>query len=389
VIGAPKSKAMEGFIATARLSVAALYLTMLPHMGARQISYTVFPLSDLFSVAGVNDSGQVVGETVVGETAVPLVTGPNGVGRHPVRGLPFEITHLSRINNQAQVSGNSYDPDDGPGPNHAFISAPDGTPAHEIGTVGTFAEGLNNAGQVTGSFEVSGGLLHAFLTGPNGSGPLKDLGTLPDCTSSFGHAVNDLGQVTGECALASGGLLTRAFLSAPDGGPLKSLGTLGGSSSSGWDVNQTGQVVGISQLPGDQVTHAFVSTENGGRLTDLGSFSFRNSFAAAINDSGAVVGWSELVNGPSHAFLYTRDSGMVDLNRLIDPSLELNLGAAIDINNAGQILVQDYFVGASFLLTPTNINGVSDSGSTGLLLGCVLATLTLFTGRWQRHKSPT
>ncbi len=39
---------------------------------------------------------------------------------------------------------------------------------------------------------------------------------------------------------------------------MQDLGTLGGLDSQGYAINNQGQVVGKSSLPGDEVTHAFL-----------------------------------------------------------------------------------------------------------------------------------
>ena len=84
---------------------------------------------------------------------------------------------------------------------------------------------------------------------------LKDLGTLPGGTSSFGNGVNASGQVTGVASTADGS--QHAFLSGPDGGPLKDLGTLpGGTFSEGFGVNASGQVTGFANPTAISSNHA-------------------------------------------------------------------------------------------------------------------------------------
>jgi probable HAF family extracellular repeat protein len=71
----------------------------------------------------------------------------------------------------------------------------------DLGTLGgAYSEGygINASGQVTGIAITASDEGHAFLSGPDGAGPLKDLGTLSALfSSSFGQAVNDSGQVVG------------------------------------------------------------------------------------------------------------------------------------------------------------------------------------------------
>jgi len=86
------------------------------------------------------------------------------------------------------------------------------------------------------------------------------------------------------------------------------LGTLGGPTSNAWSINDRGQIVGWSTLPGAATWHAFLYSE--GRMIDLGTLAGGNSEARAVNDSGEVAGSSD-----GTAFLY-HDGAMQDLGTL-------------------------------------------------------------------------
>ena len=76
---------------------------------------------------------------------------------------------------------------------------------------------------------------------------------------------------------------------------IRDLGTLGGTFDQPLGINAAGQVVGNSNLTGDQFYHAVLFTA--GPPTDLGTFSGNLSTARAINDSGQIVGFAYTTGG--------------------------------------------------------------------------------------------
>src|SRR4051812_37831429 len=114
---------------------------------------------------------------------------------------------------------------------------------------------------------------------------------------------------------------------------LTDLGTDGGSTSSAYDINASGQVVGTSDTTGDNTVHGVLYDH--GTKTAIGTLGGPFSQAYGINDSGQIVG------STSHAFL-SSNGVMTDLksfNGATAVSAE-----ARSINGMGQI------VGASFIL---------------------------------------
>ncbi|MFS8103311.1 hypothetical protein LFM09_39915 [Lentzea alba] len=134
-----------------------------------------------------------------------------------------------------------------------------------------------------------------------------------------------------------------------------------GTASEGADINDRGDVVGVTALPGTAVSHAFIMNPGveGGRLFDLMPSEPRSSRADAVNRYGVVAGTlglglppssgaaaqarlmrgvagaAERANEPTRAFVWSARTG-IDV-------LPLPPGAfaalSVDINDRGTVLV--------------------------------------------------
>ena len=139
---------------------------------------------------------------------------------------------------------------------------------------------------------------------------ITDLDTLGG-TFSTGYGINDSGQVTG-LTIVGGGF--HAFLH--DGTTMHDLGALGSNGSFGYGINNNGYVTGRSDaaLSGNSRDRAFLSDGSPGGMIDLGTLGGWNSVGLAINDSAQVTGWAAIAGGQSHAFLSDgTPGGMIDL----------------------------------------------------------------------------
>lgn len=291
------------------------------------------PGDNQLTVAGINNLGQVVGNSVGSN---------NFSGNNPflysngiTQSLAIQDAIPYAINDRTQIVGGAA----GLGP---FLYS-DGI-ATSIGTPGTVAYGLNNLGQVVGILNSSKAFLYE-------NGQTTNLGTLPDDNYSVANDINDSGQVVG---------------------------------SSGFSEVNDGRAFLYSSSTGLQDL---------GRLRPTDSF----SLAVGINNLGQVVGFSGTNSSffaPDgnglRAFLYS-DNTLYDLNDLITPGSDagFTLTAASAINKNGQIVGRGAVNGElrAFLLTPTSSVSVAEptSGFPILSFGGVV---TLFAAlKRKRHSS--
>ncbi len=173
-----------------------------------------------------------------------------------------------------------------------FISS--GGSVQNLGTFGgptSNAHGINDFGVAAGSADVSATNYHPYKSS---GGPLSDLGTLNGGAYANAFDINYYGDVVGQAI--DGVTNQRQAYIALSGGPLMGLGTLAGSNSlfasSSYGVNNDDEVVGFSTRA-DFTSHAFSWTFGGG-MVDLGSLGGSFSVATRVNDNGDIVGYSTL-----------------------------------------------------------------------------------------------
>ncbi len=153
-----------------------------------------------------------------------------------------------------------------------------------------------------------------------------NLGTLGGNTgyyTSWGQAINDLGEVTGRSEGPNG---QHAFLWTD--GSMTDLGTLrpNDQESSGLGINNHGDVVGYSYGPGR------AALWRNGQVSDLGTLGL-DSIAYAINGAVQIVGSSQPSPAESHAVLW-QNGELIDLTTTYNAPM----GGALDINAVGQIV---------------------------------------------------
>jgi probable HAF family extracellular repeat protein len=230
------------------------------------------------------------------------------------------------------------------------------TPLPNLGGNNGEAFGLNNRSQLIGISETatqdatcpSPQLLdfEAVIWGPK-EGEVHQLRPLPGDTVGFALGLNDKGDVVG----ASGKCADTPIVPVPDGphavlwhnGSPTDLGNLGGKKSNvAAAVNDRGDVVGTSNLPGDAADPAFLWTRDKG-MQNIGTVGADLSALpggfGGINNKGQVVGQScsgYLASGNCRAFLW-EGKAMIDLNTLVPADSPLYLVVAFQIDDTGEI----------------------------------------------------
>jgi probable HAF family extracellular repeat protein len=186
---------------------------------------------------------------------------------------------------------------------------------------------INEAGDVAGS-RVNGAAGITPMLWRHGQA--YELQTLPGQQYGEVYAINNAGQMVGECL--NGNFVApatmRAVLFSLDGNPVD-LGTLGGTKAAALDINERGDIVGLAENEAGQ-SHAFLYKD--GVMHDLGTLGGTVSNANAINNRGEIVGRSTLANGAIRGFLY-KDGEIHDLGTLGGAA-----SVAFDINDRGEVV---------------------------------------------------
>lgn len=333
------------------LALAALVLATASPAVRADVTYTITDLGtfvggELSYANGVNDSAQVVGfARYVATGSIHGFSWTSAGGMVDVGDLGYSLSFSEGVNDSGQVAG--YSENTGAQP-RAFLWTSAGGMV-DLGKFSwaydSYAYGINSTGQVVGFCGNTGGdVNHAFLW--SSADGMVDLGTLGG-TSSTAWAINDSGEVAGESTTDTGD--DHAFVWSSANGMID-LGTLGdGTGSVARAINASGQVAGYAYVDALQY-HAFVYADN--TMVDLGTLGGSQSYSRGINDYGEVVGWADTSAGQRDAFLYYGGT-MTDLNNFFAGTGWI-LSEATGINNAGQIVGYGTYNGngRAFLLTP-------------------------------------
>ncbi|MEO6913055.1 MAG: hypothetical protein ABI182_03415, partial [Candidatus Baltobacteraceae bacterium] len=224
------------------------------------------------------------------------------------------------------------------------------TPLPTLGGNNSFAAGANDSGNIAGFAETATHdaacgapqVLDYYATIWNANGRPRELAPENGDAISQAVSINNNGAAagaSGDCGPPNnnGFGTNHALKWRPDGTPVD-LGTLGGTLSNiGTAVNDNGDVIGQSGLPGNTAYHAFFWRH--GAMTDLGTLpGDLTSEALGLNIRNQVTGYSCDVNFNCRGFI-SQHGTMTDLNLLVSNS-QLYIVYAGDINDRGWIVGQ-------------------------------------------------
>ncbi len=199
------------------------------------------------------------------------------------------------------------------------------------GMPGAYLGGINDAGDLAGTAK------DGTITTPDLAWLDVNGGELINLTPDSGGRATDINnarQISGYSQGPATGF--EAFRWDEENG-IQFLGTLGLTYSFANAINEAGQVVGYASSATGNTTKPFIYTDGVG-LQQIPAPVTEHTTANGVNIHGHVVGTAHMTGGDL-AWLWTGGSSVTGLMTLIDFANEnINLLAAHDINDAGQIL---------------------------------------------------
>jgi probable HAF family extracellular repeat protein len=337
--------------------------------------YAVTPVAAANSSAtDINRLGQVAGNIDTGGAYHAFIS--SGGVTTDLGSLGGQGSFAARMNDLGQVVGTSATGADGA--SAAFIYSNGIMSALPLAPFGA-AQGINNAGAVTGTAWVPGadgdGSYHAYVLQ---GGKLTDLGTAGRLESR-GYDINSLGHVAGSIATPDSGPPNRPTNAMYfHDGQMIDLGT--GGYSGPWSVanaiNDHDQLAGSLgvDFPDDpgQLYPTLAFVFQNGQMQTLGGFGPNlSSWAGDINNLGQVVGAGFTGFGQDHwvqhAFIW-QNGALTDLNSLIDPTSGWVIEDATAINDLGQIAGKACMGGTCYAVRLDLVSAVPEPRTAGMLL---------------------
>lgn len=295
--------------------------------------------------------------------------------------VPFAgvfATGVTGINNNGQIVGTYIRA----ATDHSFLLASGGqfqaflpVDAPFANTTATYANGINDGGQIVGTYHTGGGLglptfdAHGFL---DAGGVFTSIDApFFAVTDSFVDGINNAGQMVGSYTDAGG---FHGFVGSAGSFISIDVPVPNAAATSAFGINSSGRVVGPYTVAG--VAHGFLWIP-GGQFAAFSLFddpvSGGDTIPVGINDAGQIVGDYDDATG-RHGFL---DDGGV-FTTIDVPFADAGTTSLSGINNHGQIVgsYRDFDGFHGFVATPIPLSAVP-LPRTGLLLGAGLTCLAV------------
>lgn len=240
------------------------------------------------SGADINNLGEVVGAGDPNHTGIPQAFDWQSTsGVQWLGSLGGGLSAASGNNDSGSIVGLSYTASNN---QHAFFWTPtsgmqDLTPTlTSVG--GAAAVAVNSSNEVVGYYFPNGSNNTLGFTWTQAGG-FQSLGT----AGTLAYSINNAGTVVGKTPVANGN--SHAF-SATTAGGIVDLGTLGGTSSAALGINNQGWVVGnsVKTVSGKGLLHGFLWTPANGMqdfTTLAGLAASLQTYSVQINDFGVIA----------------------------------------------------------------------------------------------------
>jgi len=289
---------LAGLVVVASISLVSCGQGSATHVSFSSFTTIDFPGTTETLLFRINANGEIVGAYTVGpnvEHGFLLQGGtfttfdvPNGVG----------ATQPEGINDTSEVTGTYYDATTGLEP--GFLRHPDGSvvdivPPNSGGY--TEANGINNSGTIAG--RDIGAVSEGFVLS-NGKYTITDV---PGATNTSLFGINNLGDIVGSYVDTSG--TTHGFLKS--NGSITTIDFPGSTSTNAQDINDSGEIVGSTVVA--NVRHGYLFSSGTFTQIDYPGASTAGSGAPlsgtdvhGISASGVIVGTYTDTAGVIHGF---------------------------------------------------------------------------------------
>jgi probable HAF family extracellular repeat protein len=276
------------------------------------------------TVNTIGDRGLILGTADEVRQPIPLPTDRALIWENNGSGYTLTINDFGGIesyvfdtNNRNQIPGRNIDAPDHETP--IYLENGVLTPLAELGGDGGTARGINGKGQIVGYVD-SDGVLD---------------GTAVNTAILWQKNANGVYQ-------------------------LKNLGTFGAEQATLRDINNAGNIIGVTSSGSGATATGTPFLLRNGKFTALGSLGGQTGSTNGLNEFNQVVGASQTAAGTNHAYVWS-NGVLADLNNLVSTRLTYNgaavtLTSAVSINNFGDIVATG---------TYTYIDPVTNASATG------------------------